>query len=102
VDPDKLFVDEMRSRIDAYFFIVLRNIRDSVPKIIGHFLVKACQEKLQYNLYNEINKNEQLLNTVGEVQLKNFPINTFSLLTSQLKEILFIKFLMFLIRPRES
>jgi len=66
IDPEKLFIDEMRARIDAYFCIVLRNIRDSVPKIIGHFLVKAVQENLQYSLYNEINKNEQITGMVGE------------------------------------
>jgi len=66
IDPEKLFIDEMRTRIDAYFAIVLRNIRDTVPKIIGNFLVRAVQEKLQYTLYNEINKNEQIMDTVGE------------------------------------
>jgi len=34
------FVNEMRKRIDAYFEIVLRNVKDSVPKAIGYFLVK--------------------------------------------------------------
>jgi len=66
VDPEKLFIDEMRTRIDAYFAIVLRNIRDTIPKLIGNFLVKAIQEKLQYTLYNEINKNESIMDLVGE------------------------------------
>lgn len=66
VDPEKLFIDEMRMRIDAYFAIVLRNIRDTIPKIMGNFLVKAVQDKLQYVLYNEVNKNEGIMNTVGE------------------------------------
>lgn len=43
IDPDKLFINEMRARIDSYFFIVLRNIKDTIPKIIGHFLVKSVQ-----------------------------------------------------------
>jgi len=34
------FVQEMRKRIDHYFEIVLRNIKDSVPKAIGCFMVK--------------------------------------------------------------
>jgi len=66
IDPEKLFIDEMRARIDAYFAIVLRNIRDTIPKIIGNFLVKSIQEKLQYTLYNEINRTEALLASVGE------------------------------------
>lgn len=31
---------EMRKRIDAYFAIVLRNVKDAIPKAIGFFLVK--------------------------------------------------------------
>lgn len=46
------YVMEMRKRIDQYFDIVLRNIRDSVPKAIGCFLVKKSQEVLQFELYN--------------------------------------------------
>ena len=34
-------VSELRSRIDEYFNLVMRGIRDSVPKMIGYFLVKA-------------------------------------------------------------
>jgi len=66
IDPEKLFIDEMRTRIDAYFAIVLRNIRDTIPKLIGNFLVRSIQEKLQYTLYNEINKNETIMDLVGE------------------------------------
>jgi len=46
-----LFVREIRARIDAYFKIVVRNIRDSIPKVIGYFLVKSSQERLQFELY---------------------------------------------------
>ena len=42
------FVQEMRKRIDHYFDIVLRNIKDSVPKAIGCFMVKKSQEVLQF------------------------------------------------------
>lgn len=35
-----VFVKEIRARIDTYFRIVLRNVRDTVPKQIGYFLVK--------------------------------------------------------------
>jgi len=33
---------------------------------MGKFLVKSVQDKLQYTLYNEINKNDQIMNLVGE------------------------------------
>ena len=32
---------DFSAQIDTYFSIVVRNIRDSVPKAIGYFLVKA-------------------------------------------------------------
>lgn len=42
-DPNKVLANELRYRIDSYFNLVCRNVRDSVPKIIGTFLVRACQ-----------------------------------------------------------
>lgn len=45
----------------------MRNVRDSVPKAIGYFLVKAVQEKMQYMLYSEIMKNVEILDQLGEV-----------------------------------
>lgn len=38
---NNLFVNEIRMRIDAFFRLVVRNVRDSIPKAIGYFLVKA-------------------------------------------------------------
>jgi hypothetical protein len=45
-DGTNLFVNEMRQRIDDYFHIVVRCVRDLVPKTIGHNLVRGSQEKL--------------------------------------------------------
>ena len=42
-DASSMFVRDMRNRIDSYFGIVVRNVRDSLPKIIGFFLVKKVQ-----------------------------------------------------------
>ena len=36
-----LFVQEMRLRLDAYYKIVLKNVRDSIPKTVGFFLVRS-------------------------------------------------------------
>jgi len=44
MDPQKIFLLEMRNRIDQYFNIVVRNLRDATPKAIGHFLVKNSQD----------------------------------------------------------
>uniref|UniRef100_A0A0G4FVQ9 Dynamin-type G domain-containing protein n=1 Tax=Chromera velia CCMP2878 TaxID=1169474 RepID=A0A0G4FVQ9_9ALVE len=60
------FLQEIRRRLDAYFNIVLRNVRDTVPKVIGYFLVRSIQEKLQFELYNELNKADLISELLGE------------------------------------
>ena len=57
---------EIRARIDAYFKIVLRTVRETIPKLIGHFLVRMSQEKLQSELQTRINDNEKILESLGE------------------------------------
>jgi len=59
-------VKEIRARIDLYFKIVLRTVRETVPKLIGHFLVRMSQEKLQGELQCKINENERILESLGE------------------------------------
>jgi hypothetical protein len=66
MDPEKILICELRNRIDSYFAITLRNVRDSVPKAVGHFLVRATQDNLQFSLYNHINKNKTLMNLLNE------------------------------------
>ena len=56
----------MREQIDAYFGICLRSVRDSVPKAIGYFLVRKSQDTLQFELYNQINQNKALQDSLGE------------------------------------
>lgn len=34
-------VHELRVRLDDYFTLVMRGIKDCVPKMIGYFLVKG-------------------------------------------------------------
>ena len=45
-------MQELRFRLDDYFKLALRNVRDSVPKAIGYFLVRKSQDSLQFELYN--------------------------------------------------
>jgi hypothetical protein len=40
-------------------------LNDTVPKIIGYFLVKQSQDILQMVLFNELNQ-EQIFETLGE------------------------------------
>mmetsp|Transcript_11083 Transcript_11083/g.16855 ORF Transcript_11083/g.16855 Transcript_11083/m.16855 type:complete len:312 (-) Transcript_11083:51-986(-) len=60
------FVQDLRARIDDYFRIVLRSVKDSIPKSTGYFLVRKSQDSLQFELYNQINSNKSLTGALGE------------------------------------
>ncbi|EUD67298.1 dynamin GTPase [Plasmodium inui San Antonio 1] len=60
------FIQEIRRRLDCYFNIVLRNVRDSVPKIIGYFLIRKLQEKMQFELYSDLNSEQKLYDLLNE------------------------------------
>ena len=57
--------EEMRKRIEAYFKLIVRNLRESVPKIIGKYLVKEIEDNMQTELNNlvyKLNYTENILN----------------------------------------
>ena len=60
------YIAEIRARLDSYFELVLRNVRDAVPKAVGFFLVRQVQDKLQFELYTALNKSESLGDLLGE------------------------------------
>ena len=35
-----VFVNELRMRIDSVFKITIRTVRETIPKLIGYFLVR--------------------------------------------------------------
>lgn len=59
-------VRDLRVRIDKYFALVLRNVRDTIPKQIGFFLVRKSQDALQNDLYMRISKNPNIIQALGE------------------------------------
>mmetsp|Transcript_59657 Transcript_59657/g.134414 ORF Transcript_59657/g.134414 Transcript_59657/m.134414 type:complete len:771 (+) Transcript_59657:139-2451(+) len=60
------FVNEIRKRLDSYFSITVRSVRDSVPKAIGFYLVRGVQDKLQFELLNALNQKDRLAELLGE------------------------------------
>jgi len=61
------FVNELKTRLDCYFRIVVRNIRDTVPRLIGHFLVRVVQNKMQIELFRRLNQMFETVNrSMGE------------------------------------
>lgn len=61
-----LFIDEVRNRIDNYYKLVVRNLRDSVPKLIGFFLVRATSDRMQLELYEHINRSKTITEAMNE------------------------------------
>jgi len=60
------FVQEIRKRLDSYFFLTVRNVRDSIPKAIGYYLVRSVLDKLQFELMNELNQASKIQAYLGE------------------------------------
>lgn len=56
----------MRARVDAVFRVTVRTVRETIPKLIGYFLVRMSQEKLSSELHMKINENESILDSLGE------------------------------------
>ena len=46
VDGKTLFIKEIRNRIETYFKLIVRNLRDSIPKIMGNYLVKEIEDNI--------------------------------------------------------
>jgi dynamin 1-like protein len=65
-DQSLLFIDEVRTRIDNYYRLVVRNLRDSVPKLVGFFLVRATSDRMQLELYEYINKSKTITDAMNE------------------------------------
>ena len=66
VDAKNIFINEIRNRIEAYFKLIVRNLRDSIPKIMGNFLVKEIQENMQLKLYNKLYNAREMTDLLSE------------------------------------
>ena len=66
VDAKTIFVKEIRNRIEAYFKLIVRNLRDSIPKIMGNYLVKEIEENMQLKLYNKLYNAREMTDLLSE------------------------------------
>ena len=57
---------ELRQKLDNYFGIIVRNMRETVPKIIGKFLILDLNNKIQVEILNELNKIDYCLKSLQE------------------------------------
>ena len=55
------FVKEIRERVKDYFYLVFRNLRDSIPKTIGQMILNDSSQKMQVELFECINKDSEAI-----------------------------------------
>eukprot|EP00921_Rhytidocystis_pertsovi_P003594 GHVQ01006237.1.p1 GENE.GHVQ01006237.1~~GHVQ01006237.1.p1 ORF type:complete len:721 (-),score=100.59 GHVQ01006237.1:199-2361(-) len=60
------YLKEIRNHVDTYFGIVLKNVRDTIPRTIGYFLVRQLEEKLEIKLYGEFTNEQKYEDLLGE------------------------------------
>lgn len=61
-----LMAIELRSRIEKYFYIVVRNIRNTIPKIIGSFLLRKLSENLEVSILNSLSRKNYCIDVFDE------------------------------------
>jgi dynamin 1-like protein len=66
IDAKTIFIKEIRNRIEAYFKLIVRNLRDSIPKIIGNHLIKEIEENMQIKLYNKLYNAREITDLLNE------------------------------------
>ena len=62
INVKNTFIIEIRNRIDAYFKLIVRNLRESIPKIIGNFLIKEIRDNMQLKLYDKLYNSNEIIN----------------------------------------
>ena len=66
IDAKTVFIKEIRSRIEAYFKLIVRNLRDSIPKLMGNYLVKEIEDNMQIKLYNKLYNAREMTDLLNE------------------------------------
>ena len=66
IDAKNIFIKEIRNRIEAYFKLIVRNLRDSIPKIMGNYLVKEIEDNMQIKLYNKLYNAREMTDLLSE------------------------------------
>ena len=56
----------LRNRIEIYFRIVVRNVRNTVPKIIGGFLLRKLAENLEVAILNSLDRKNYCIDVFEE------------------------------------
>ena len=61
-----IFIRELRGRVDAYFKLIVRNLRDSIPKALGFALLKPIENDMKMKLYEMLYNDKKVVSVLNE------------------------------------
>ena len=61
-----VFIREIRGRIEAYFKLIVRNLRDAIPKALGYTLLKPIENDMKMELYEMLNNEKKIVEVLNE------------------------------------
>lgn len=66
IETNNMLVYELRMKVNRYFNIVVRNLKDAIPKIIGRFLLQKMNEGLEFEILNKLTQVNYCLDSLEE------------------------------------
>jgi GTP-binding protein EngB required for normal cell division len=66
LEGKSIFIREIRGRIEAYFKLIVRNLRDSIPKALGYTLVKTIENDMKMKLYEMLYNDKKVVSVLNE------------------------------------
>jgi hypothetical protein len=61
-----IFIREVRGRIEAYFKLIVRNLRNSIPKALGYTLVRTIENDMKMKLYEMLYNDKSMISILNE------------------------------------
>ena len=61
-----IFIRELRGRVDSYFKLIVRNLRDSIPKALGYSLLRPIEYDMKIKLYEMLYNDKKVVSILNE------------------------------------
>ena len=61
-----IFIRELRNRVDSYFRLIVRNLRDSIPKALGYTLIRPIEFDMKIKLYEMLYNDKKVVGILNE------------------------------------
>lgn len=82
-------VETIRNLVDSYILIVVKNLKDQVPKMVMHMMLNSTRDfiadELVATLYSECNAGDLMKESADEVERKTEMIKIYNALKDAVK-----------------